>query len=184
MEPHPLDHQGRHRSQDGRAPCHQVPPHNERRLHAGPVKEHLSGRNRLRLRDNRLLPLQRTLRIKDLRHAAQERRRQHQPDRIPSARGLCARSNPVQLHLHSFQPLHDARPYGQRGNLEAFGHRHPLQLLPHAAVQGGRPAGRRGKLPSRQRRPHRQGGNAVKVVLRNPLHRLHRNLQQPVAPGG
>ena len=183
VEPHAVDHPCCHRDEDGRAARHEVPPHHERRHDAGPEQEHLPGRNRLRLRDHRLLPLQCALRLEDLRHAAQGRSRPAQPYRVPSAGRLCTGRYPLQLHIDSLQPLHDPGADGQRSPLEALDHRPAEQLLSDAALQGSRSARRRGELPARQRCPHRRGGHTVETLCRHPLHRLYRHLQEPVAAG-
>ena len=111
-----------------------------RRHHAGPVQVRLPGRDRLPVRADRLLALQRPLRPADPQRPAGVLPRRLEPRRVPPARGLRLRHHPVQLLRDRRQPADRARPDGQHGDLEAVAHPGGRGLPDHAAARGGRPA--------------------------------------------
>ena len=135
----------------GRAAGHHLARHAQRRHHAGPVQDRLPGRDRRRLRADRLLALQPALRAGALRRAAALGPHDVEPARLPRARGVRLRDHALQLHGHRRQPAHRARPHGQHRGLEAGLHRGALGLLHHEAAGGGGPAARRHQLRARRR---------------------------------
>ena len=78
-----------------------------------------SGRDRLRLRADRLLALQPVFHDAGLRRPADLHPGGAQLHGAPPARGLRLRRHAVQLHVHRRQPAHRAGADGQRGGLEA-----------------------------------------------------------------
>ena len=126
-----------------RAPLRPVALDAERRDDAQPVEDRAPGRDRRGLRDDRLLALQRRLPPPRLRGAAALADRDLEPPRVPAARGLRLRGQPVQLQLHRREPLLDARAHGLHDRLEARVDGGTLRLLLHAPPAGGRPPRRR-----------------------------------------
>ena len=98
---------------------HDVSAADQRRDHARPEQDRVSGRDRQRLRADRLPPLQRPLRRADLPGAARFRAGRVEPDGSPAARRLRLRDHAVQLHRDRRQPAHGAGAHGQHGGVEA-----------------------------------------------------------------
>ena len=167
----------------GRAPLRPVALDAERRDDAQPVEDGAPGGDRRRLRDDRLLALQRRLPRPHLLRAAVLADRDLEPHGVPAARGLRLRGEPVQLHLHRRQPLVDARAHGQHGRLEAGVDRRALRVLPHAAPAGGGPPRRRDQPRLRLRGDDRDARAREPRPRRHPLHRLDRGLQRHVGDG-
>ena len=112
---------GRHPAQGRRPARRAVAAADQRRDHAGPVQDGLPGRDRRRLRADRLLALQRALRPADPHRAADRQQPRHlEPHRPPPARGLRLRDHAVQLHRDRRQPADRAGADGQHGGLEAL----------------------------------------------------------------
>ena len=126
----------------------------ERRDDAQPVEDRAPGRDRRRHRADRLLALQRRVPDAHLRRAAGVFARRLEPARVPAARGLRLRRQPVQLHRDRRQPHRLAGADGQHRRLEARVDGRLLGLLRHAPAPGGRAAGRRHqpRLRARARR--------------------------------
>ena len=110
---------------------------------AQPVEDRASGRDRRRLRDDRLPPLQRRVPRADLRGAADLVARRLEPAGVPPARGLRLRDQPVQLHGDRRQPDDLAGADGQHGRVEARLDAGALRVVHAAAARGGRAAARR-----------------------------------------
>ena len=118
----------------------------------GPVEDGVPGRDRRRVRDDRLLAVQRLLRAGALQRAAGQQPRHVEPDGVPRARRLRLRGLAVQLHRHRRQPDDRAGADGQHGRLEAGLDRDAERLLHAAGARGGRHAAGRDQLPARRRR--------------------------------
>ena len=105
----------------GRRPAgRSVAPAAQRRHHARPVEDRVPGRDRRRLRADRLLAVQRPLRQADPHRPADRQQPRHlEPHRPPAARGLRLRDHAVQLHRDRRQPADRAGADGQHGDLEA-----------------------------------------------------------------
>ena len=112
----------------------------ERGDDARPVEDRPPGRDRRRLRADRLLALQPRVHDADLRGAADLRARRLEPDGVPAARGLRLRGHAVQLHRDRREPDRRARAHGQHRRLEARLDGDALRLLHDAPLRGGRPA--------------------------------------------
>ena len=143
----------------------------------GPVQDGAPGRDRRRLRVDRLLALERALRRAHRRRAAVLAAGDVEPARGAAARGLRLRGDAVQLHVHRRQPADGAGDDGQHRGVEAGAHRDAVGALHHGAPARGRAARRRHQLRARARRrrsatrcldPSRSG--------RRPLHRLDRRV--------
>ncbi len=159
--------------------------HAQRRDDARPEQDRLPGRDRRRLRADRLLAVQRPLRRGGARRAADgEQQGRLEPHRPPPARGLRLRDHALQLHGDRRQPADGPRADGEHRRLEALARPGVRRALHHAAARGGRPPAR-GDQPGARRRPRRQRGRAgLARPRRDPLHRLDADLQAPVALGG
>ena len=86
---------------------------------AEPVEDRAPGRDRRRVRDDRLPPLQRGVPRPDLRGAADLVAGRLEPARVPAARGVRLRDQPVQLHGDRREPDDVAGADGQHRRLEA-----------------------------------------------------------------
>ena len=115
----------------------------ERGHHARPVEDGPAGGDRLRLRGDRLLPLQPDVREPARGAAADLEPGGLEPARAAAARRLRLRRQPVQLHGHRREPAHRSGAHGQHRGLEAREHRGGLGAPDDAAAAGGRPARRR-----------------------------------------
>ena len=104
----------------GRAALGTMARHAERRHDARPVEDRAPGRDRRRLRGDRLLPLQRRVHDADLRGAAELVTGHLEPPRVPAARRLRLRRLAVQLHRDRREP--DDLP-GADGERRASGSR-------------------------------------------------------------
>ena len=91
----------------------------QRRHHAGSVEDRAAGRDRRRLRADRLLAVQRRVRPAGAVRTADLLAGRLEPAGPPPARGLRLRGHAVQLHRHRRQPAHGARADGQHRGLEA-----------------------------------------------------------------
>ena len=125
---------------------------------ARPEQDLPPGRDRQRVRADRLLPLQRRVLRTIAARAAAEFARHLEPPRTSPARRLRVRGFAVQLHLDRRQPADRARAVRQYGDLEAGEHRRLQRAFLDETVQGSRPARRRDQPRHRQRRRHRQSG--------------------------
>ena len=105
--------------QGGRPARHGAPAAGQRRHHAGAEQDRLPGRDRQRLRADRLPPVQRALRRADLPGAAGVVAGDVEPDGPPAAGRIRLRHHAVQLHRDRRQPADRAGAHGQRGGLEA-----------------------------------------------------------------
>ena len=179
----PLRRPGR-RPPEGRRPARRaVAGPAQRRDDARPVQDRLPGRDRLGLRADRLLALQRRLRPADPRRAADLVARRLEPDRPPPARGLRLRGHAVQLHRDRRQPADRAGPDGQHRRVEAGPHPAARRAPADAPARGGRPAARRHQHGHRRRRRDLRGGARRPRPRRHPLHRVDPRLPAPVAHG-
>ncbi len=158
-----------------------VAVHAERRHDARPVEDGDPGRDRLRVRADRLPPLQRALRAADPRRAAGLLAGRVEPVRPPAAGGLRPRDHPVQLHRDRRQPAARARADGQHGGVEAVADAAVLGALRDAAAGGGRAAARGGEHGHRRRAGRLRGGAHRPGPGRHALHRLDRHVPAPVA---
>ena len=143
-----------------RAADHDLAVDAERRHDARPVEDRVPGRDRRRVRADRLLAVQPALRAGAVRRAAALRPHDVEPARLPPARGVRLRGDAVQLHRHRRQPADRAGADGQHRRLEAGVHRrcssayYIMQLLEEAGLPPGRDqlrAGRRGRDLGRRR---------------------------------
>ena len=108
---------------------------------ARPVQDRVAGRDRRGLRADRLLALQRALRARDPRRAADRQQpRRVEPHRPPAARGLRLRDHAVQLHRHRGQPADRAGADGQHRHLEAVADPAARRPPDDGAARGGRAA--------------------------------------------
>ena len=157
----------------------------QRRDHAWPVEDRLAGRDRRRLRADRLLAVQCPLRPGDPgRPADREQPWRLEPYRPPAARGLRLRDHPVQLHRDRRQPAHGSRLDGQHGDLEAVPDPAARGTRDDGAAGGGRSAPGSDQHAPR-RRPRGLGrGTAPPRPRRHPLHRLHAHLPEALGHGG
>ena len=155
----------------------------QRRDDARPEQDRLPGRDRRRLRAHRLLALQRALRPPDpAGAAARQLAGPVEPQRLPLARGLRLRRDPVQLHGHRRQPADRTRADGQHRRLEAVALPAARRPADHGAARGGRDAARRHQ-PGHRPRPRGVRRRAEPPRVRGAaLHRLHRGLPGAVAP--
>ena len=103
----------------GRPAGRSVARHAQRRDHARPGQDGAAGRDRRRLRADRLPALQRRLRPADPGRSADLLTGGLEPDRLPAAGRFRLRDHAVQLHRDRRQPGHGARADGQHGDLEA-----------------------------------------------------------------
>ena len=125
----------------------------QRRDDARPVEDRAPGRDRRRLRADRLLALQRPVHDAHLRGAAGLLARRLEPARVPAARGLRLRRHAVQLHGDRRQPPDLGRADGQHRRLEARVDRGATRAyFADEALRGGRPAARRDQPRLRLRR--------------------------------
>ena len=131
-----------------------------RRDDAQPVEDGASGRDRRRVRDDRLLPLQRRVPRPDLRGAADLVARRLESARVPAARGLRLRDQPVQLHRDRGKPDDLARADGQHRRLEAGVDPGAVGVVHAAHSRGGRPAAGRDQPRVRSGRRARRCGAA------------------------
>ena len=145
----------------GRRPARRsVAPADQRRHDARPVEDGLPGRDRLGVRADRLLALQRPLRQADPHRPADRQQPRHlEPHRPPPARGLRLRDHAVQLHRHRRQPADRAGADGQHRHLEAVADPAARRVADDGAARGGRHAARRHQHAPR-RRPRRLQGRA------------------------
>ncbi len=120
--------------QGGRAPDHDLARHDQRRHDARPVQEPVSGRDRLGVRNHRLLAVQRALRRRAPRRTADERSHDVEPARVPRPRRIRLRGVAVQLHLDRRQPADRARVDGQHRRVETGVERDVLRPLPDEAL--------------------------------------------------
>ncbi len=163
-----------------RAARRAVARHAERRHDARPVEDGAPGRDRRRVRADRLLPLQRPVHDADLRRAADLVAGRLEPDGVPPARGLRLRGHAVQLHRDRRQPDELAGADGQHRRLEAGLDGDALGVLPDAPVRGRRAAARRDQPGLRRRRGDRRPRAREPRPRRHPLHRLDRGLPRDV----
>ena len=98
-----------------RAPVRPVACDAQRRDDARPVEDRAPGRDRRRLRGDRLLPLQRRVHDADLRAAAGLEPGRVEPDGVPAARGLRLRRLAVQLHRDRREPAGERGADGEHG---------------------------------------------------------------------
>ena len=104
-----------------------------------------------------------------------------EPAGVPPARRLRAGRHAVQFHLDRRQPADRARADGQHGDLEAVAHPATVGALPDAPAGGGRAAARRDQHGDRRRPDGVQGRAGPRGPGRHSLHRLDRDLPDPVA---
>ena len=98
-----------------------------------------------------------------------------EPPRVPAARGLRLRRQPVQLHGDRREPDDVAGADGQHGRLEAGLDRDALRLLHDAAARGGGPARPASSTSSTGRGADDRRCRAREPrPRRRPLHRLDR----------
>ena len=121
-------------------------PDGQRGDHAGPVQDGIPGGDRLGLRTDRLLAVQRFL-----PGAAHERpagllARRVEPPGVQGPRGVRIRRHALQFHGHRRQPAHGARPDRLYGPLETGLIGGLFGLARHGAAAGSRPAARRDQL--------------------------------------
>ena len=155
-----------------------------RRDDARPIQVRLPGRDRLALRADRLLAVQRGLRPSDPGAAADQRTRGVEPQRLPPAGRLRLRDHAVQLHLDRGQPADRAGADGQHRGVEAVDHPDAVGVSDHAAARG-RGLAARGDQPGHRRRPRGfRCGTGRSAAGRHPLHRIDGHLPAPVAAGG
>ena len=134
---------GRGPAQGGRPAGRPVAPAAQRRDHAGPVEDRVPGGDRRRLRAHRLLALQRALRARHPRGAADRELPRHlEPHRPPPARGLRLRDHAVQLHRDRRQPADRSGADGQHRDLEAVADPAGRRAPDDGAARGGRDAAR------------------------------------------
>ena len=108
----------------GRRPAGRpVALHDQRGDDPGPVQVGVPGRDRRRLRADRLLAVQRALRPAAAGRAAGVGGRRVGPDGVPPARGVRAGHHAVQLHLDRREPADRAGPDGQRRAVETVADR-------------------------------------------------------------
>ena len=127
----------------------------QRGHHARPVEDRLPGRDRRRLRADRLLALQPLLRRSSSTASSRSptTRMWNQLDYRP-LEGFVYAVTPFNFTVHRRQPAHRARPHGQHRGLEAgldapCSPRYYIMRL----LRGGRPAARRHQLRARRRAP-------------------------------
>ena len=173
-----------HPAQGGRAALRAMAGPPQRRDDAGAVQDRLPGRDRRRLRADRLLAHQRPLRAADPRRAAAAQLQGHlEPHRPPPARGLRLRDHAVQLHRHRRQPADRPCAHGQHRRLEAQPDPAVRRPPDHGAARGGRHAAGRHQHGDRRRAQRLQGRARRPRPRRHPLHRLDADLPAPVAGG-
>ena len=143
LAPRPLGGARRRLPPRRRAARRAMARHAERRHDARPVEDGAPGRDRRRLRADRLLALQPLVHDADLRGAADLEPGRLEPDGVPAARGLRLRGLAVQLHRHRRQPHRRAGADGEHGRLEARLDGDALRVLHDAPLPGGRAPGRR-----------------------------------------
>ncbi len=160
-----------------------VAPDAQRRDDAQPVQDGAPGRDRRRLRDVRLPPLQRRVPRPHLRGAADLVARRLEPARVPAAGGVRLRREPVQLHDDRHQPDHLPGADGQHRDLEAGVDRGPVGPLRARAARGSRPAAGRDQPRVRLGRRDRRCRAAQPGARRHPLHGLDARLPEHVAHG-
>ena len=158
------------------APVGTVARHAQRRDHARPVEDGPPGGDRRRLRDDRLLALQRQLPRAHLRGAADLLAGRLEPHRVQAARGLRARGQPLQLHGHRREPHHLAGADGLHDRLEAGLDRDGVRLLDDEAARGGRPAARGDQPRVRARSDDRRRGAREPRPRRRAFHGLDRGV--------
>ena len=161
-----------------------VARHPQRRDRPRPVEVRPAGRDRRRLRADRLLAVQRRLRPPHPRRAAGVEPGHLEPVRPPAAGRVRHRDHPVQLHRHRRQPADRARADGQHGRVEALADPAARRALHDAPARGRRPAARRDQHGHRRRRRGQRGRPRRPGLRRPALHRLHQDLPVPVALDG
>ena len=147
---------------------------------AEPVEDRAPGRDRRRVRADRLLPLQRRVHDPRLRGAAGLLGRGLEPAGIPPARGVRLRGQPVQLHGDRREPDELACADGEHDPLEAGFDRGTLRVLHDEAVRGGGPAARGGQPRLRPWLGGRRPRAREPRPRRHPLHRLDGGLPEHV----
>ena len=115
-----------------------------------------------------------------VRRAADQRQGRLEPDRLPPARGLRLRGQPVQLHGDRRQPVGRAGADGQHGDLEAGADGDAERLLRDEAAGGGGPAARRDQLRARRSGADLRRAAVARRPRRRALHRQHDGVQQHV----
>ena len=127
--------------------------HAQRGDDARPVEDGVPGRDRRRVRADRLLALQCRVRAGAVRRAAAVEQHDVESARLSAARRIRLRGDAVQLHVDRRQPADRAGADGQHGHLEAGVERDALGVLHHEAARGGGPAAGRDQLRARATRP-------------------------------
>ena len=154
-----------------------------RRDDAEPVEDGAPGRDRRRLRGDRLLALQRRVHDPHLQGAAELLARRLEPDGVPAARGLRLRDQPIQLHGDRRNLLDAPRADGR--HRRSGSPRRPPPSPPTGCCDcSRRPACRRGdqlRLPGAA--PRRRPRPGERAPRRGPLHRLDRGLPLDVEDG-
>ena len=124
----------------------------ERRDDPRPVQVGAAGRDRRRLRADRLPAVQRLLRARADDPAADLLAGRVEPDGVPAPGGLRRRDHAVQLHRDRGQPAGLGRAHGQRGRVEAVPDAVAVGALHDAAARRGRPPAGRDQPGHRLRR--------------------------------
>ena len=141
------------------------------------------GRDRRRLRADRLPALQRLVHAPDIRRAARECAGDLGLRGVPAARGLRAGDHALQLHVDRRQPADQPGDDGQHRHLEAGVDRGSLRLPADGDAQGGGPARRRHQPGARKRGRDRRAGHEPPGSGRRALHGEHRRLPGDVEDG-
>ena len=141
-----------------------------------PVEDRAPGRDRRGVRDDRLPPLQLRVPRAHLRGAADLLARRLEPARVPAARGVRLRDQPVQLHGDRREPDDVAGADGQHRRLEAGLDAGALGLVHAAAPRGGGPSARSDQPRVRARAPSSARRRCEPRARGRPLHGLDRRV--------
>ena len=166
--------------QGGRSPRRPLARHDQRVHDARPVQDGIPVGDRRRLRDGRLLALQRRVRAGPLSRAADLGAGDVESARVSRARGLRVCRLAVQLHGDRRQPRRRTGADGEYDPLEARHHGDPLGLEHATSASGSRNAAGRDQLPPRRCRDDLRDRAHRSRTRRRALHRLHRCVQQHV----
>src|SRR5262249_34523692 len=168
----------------GRASGHALPAAAQRGHHARAVQDRAPGRDRRRLRIDRLLALERSLCRAHLQGAALFAARQWKPARAAPPERRRAGGDAVQLHVDRRQPADCTRHDGQRGGVEAGADGHAVGVVDHADLARGRAARRGHQLRTGSGRSGVAGCAPARGAGGHPFYRLDRRVPEDVADGG